>query len=140
MPGGGERSAYMGAERAIIADSPNPEHGVDLHHFNDTVVVKLKLQDDADEGPWLLMGRVLVWNVDGDPQGASVKLVHEQDVVLEELLLELAPRDFPEQCYVVRAGLISSGHDIITLQCSTYNGTARNGSIVAWKVGRIDWQ
>ena len=125
----------MGAEKAIIASQAGA--GLHIQHFNDTVVVKLRLTAD-DEGFWLLLGRVKILNQDGDPQIAHAKLVHQQDVVLDDVDLFLD--DSHETEFVLRAGLGIGVSELITLQCNTFNGTVRLGSIVALKVGHLEFQ
>ncbi|SAL06209.1 hypothetical protein AWB78_07940 [Caballeronia calidae] len=70
----------MGAELAIQAFSKSNSQ---LHNFSDTVVVKLELTREG--GKWVITGRAIVRNWDGDVQGATAKIVHDTNVVIDEV-------------------------------------------------------
>ena len=109
--------------------------GVHLQHFNDEIVAKMEL---ADEGKWLLMARVKIWNYDSDFQNATGKLVHDANVVLVEDHYYLDEKG--SVCLYLQVGFISNGEETVTLECSTYAGRAEMASIVALKVDDIEFQ
>jgi hypothetical protein len=124
----------MGAVRAVVGSSP-PGALFASQHFNDEIVVKMELQGG---GNWILMGRVTIYNVDGDSQIATAKLVHNANVVIRE---ESNVIGSDEQLGIyVQAGLIAKDIETITLECNSYNGRIRNGSIIALKVDEIEFQ
>ena len=125
----------MGAERAITAiQRGGGAVGVVLQHFNDEIVVKVELR----EGTWILMGRVIIENRDGDSQWTTAKLVHDANVVLDEVRA-YTPGGAPSPLYL-QAGLTGEGNQTVTLECNTYAGGALYGSVIAFNVDRIDVQ
>ena len=123
----------MAVSEAIIASTPG--HAPNLKGFNREIVVKMEL---AGEGNWLLFGRVLLNNSDDDPQYATARLVHDANVVIDEYKEYISHHD-PFTVFL-RAGLQAKGNETVTLECDTYDGWARLGSIIALKVDTIEWQ
>lgn len=56
-----------------------------LHHFNDEVVVRLALPAEK-VGIWMLIGRVLIWNGDGDQQAANARLTTDDGATVLDLV------------------------------------------------------
>ena len=88
----------MGAERAVTAVTPGTQ-AVPLSGFNDVILATIKL---VDKGHWILTGRVLLFNVDGDSQFASAKLVHDGNMVD---VLSTRIRSFDRAAYMSRPEL-----------------------------------
>jgi hypothetical protein len=130
---GPKEGTEMGAERAVTAVTPGTQ-AVPLSGFNDVILATIKL---VDKGHWILTGRVLLFNVDGDSQFASAKLVHDGNMVD---VLSTRIRSFDRACVYVQAGVVDNGGGTVTLECNTFDGDAVSGSIVAIKVDHIDFQ
>lgn len=130
----------MGAERAVIARQGAPGYMV-VRNFTDTIVAKLELEGD---GEWLLFGRVSVSNRDGDPQNANAKLVYRANTTIDEGMVRIdeAPGsgDGIVQVLYVQGALAAEARETVTLECSTYFGTAMNGSLIALKVDKVEYQ
>jgi hypothetical protein len=125
----------MGTSRVIIASNPGD---IRINNFNKEIVVKLELPG-ADVGArWLLLGRVMMRNNDGDFQVGEAKLVHDANVELDTVKGPINAEDIV--CWVLTAGLISKDHQTVTLECSTYKGIAYEGTIVALSVDDIQTQ
>jgi hypothetical protein len=84
------------------------------------------------------MARVVISQNDGDWQGATVRLIHDANVEIDKLNLWLPGRD--RICAYLQAGFVSKGKETITLQCNTYDGLAKDASIIAFNVGDIEFQ
>jgi hypothetical protein len=122
----------MGAERAISVSQSGPAA---IRNFNDEIVAKMEM---GDGGSWILMGRVSIWNRDGDKQYATAKLVHDANVVIDSVTTYI---DYLEGYgFYLQAGFVTEGEETITLECNSYDGQAEYGSIIAFKVDRIDFQ
>ena len=130
----------MGAERAVIAKQGAPGYVV-IRNFTDTIVAKLDLEGD---GEWLLFGRVSLSNRDGDPQNANAKLVYRASSTIDEVLVRIdeAPgsMDGTAQVLYVQGAVTAEARETVTLECSTYFGTAMNGSLIALKVDKVEIQ
>ena len=122
----------MGAELAVVATG-----AAQLQNFNDEVVAKIHLTKHRD---WILMASVDVLNADSDRQWATVKLVHDVNIVITEVKGYI---DFIDDwCVYLQAAfrLEEEGEAVITLECNTYNGAASYGSLIALRVDDIDFQ
>jgi hypothetical protein len=126
----------LGAEKAIIV-SPSGGYGaaVSLNNFHDEVCAKLELT----EGKYALVGRVAVYNVDGDSQGATAKLVHDRNVVLDQVEL-VRLLSVESSCISLQALFEAAGNETITIEANTYDGFAYDASLVAIKVDQIERQ
>ena len=126
----------MGAERAVIATQQvgTVVVGLPLGNFHDEIVVKMDLREGK---LWILMGRVVLRNSDDDGQYATARLIHNANVPLDEATAHIPPG---ESCFYLQAGLAAEGRETVTLECNTYSGGARHGSIIAFAVDHIDVQ
>jgi hypothetical protein len=109
-----------------------------LEGFRDQVVAKIELE----RGSWLLMARVTVTNVDGDPQHGSARIVHDANVILmEDQPARELPGDGYSICFYLQAGfVIEKAGETITLECNTHDGFATNASLIALQVDGIQFQ
>ena len=130
----------MGAERAVTAADHGPDFlsGVILSTFADQIVVKIELDGETKDERWVLFGRVHITNHDADYQEATVKLVHDANVVIDQVTLHMHEKS--SNGVTLMAGFVPQGREVITLECSTYDGTAWAGAITAIKVDTLDFQ
>lgn len=109
-----------------------------LHHFNDEVVVRLALPAEK-VGIWMLIGRVLIWNGDGDQQAANARLTTDDGATVLDLVDDLylpfnTPTPVSLQGFLGRERPAES---IVDLRCSTYNGVANWGKLFALLVDDV---
>jgi hypothetical protein len=125
----------MSVQAVIAGQDFNDPGTAHLHDFNDTIVVKMVLRA---KGKWILMGRVVITNLDQDEQYATAKLVHDANFVKDSVMVNIPHPGY--DCLYLHAGFISNGDETITLECNTHNGLAWHGRIVAFSVDEIDFQ
>jgi len=122
----------MGAELAIQASNQST---FSLHHFADTVMVKMEL---TRGGKWVMMGRATMWNFDGDVQGATAKIIHDTNVVIDQVQMWLAGGG--RTCIYLQSCFVAKEREVIALECNTYKGEASFGSLIAFRVDDIQFQ
>jgi hypothetical protein len=109
-----------------------------LHHFNDDVVVRLALPAEK-LGVWMLIGRVVISNGDGDQQLGSARLTTNDGATVLDLVDDLyLPFNTPTPVSLqgfLRPG--EAGEPIVDLRCSTYNGVANWGKLFALLVDDV---
>jgi hypothetical protein len=121
----------MGAELAVHAEQPQqwPTGGwVELHGFADVIVTKLELE----MGVWVIVGRVVIKNTDGDNQMVTAKIVHDANVIIDHVTI-WAP-SATQHCMAVQATLKSRRPETVVLMCNTFSGHVFSGSLIAFKV------
>ena len=85
----------MGAQLAVHAKQ---QQGVlQLNHFTDIIVVKLELE----QGSWVIFGRVLVDNFDSDDQTITAKIIHDANVIIDEI--DIYAGEKTRHCLAVQA-------------------------------------
>ena len=107
---------------------------VGLAGFVDTEIVKIRI----GQGHWVILGRVMIHQTDGDFQWIRAKILHDQNVVLDQIGYQVRPGW--NGCLALQATLLSKERQSITLECHTYSGFAYSGSLVAFSVDSIDVQ
>ncbi|CAN7757879.1 hypothetical protein LJR296_006853 [Cupriavidus necator] len=122
----------MGAKLAVTTSNPGTAW---LHNFADTIVAKIEL---VGGGKWVIMGRMILGNGDGDYQGATAKLVHDANVVLDHAEIQL--KGGIRTCMYLQSCLIVKEREVITLECNTYKGEASCASLIAFNVDDIQVQ
>ena len=119
----------MGAELAV--HDKQPAGWVDLFGFADVVVAKLELE----AGVWVIIGRAVVLNGDGDPQFVTARIVHDANVIIDNV--SVYAHGVTRHCLVVQATLKSRRPETVVLACNTFKGTAEFGSLIAFKVDDV---
>jgi hypothetical protein len=71
----------MGAQVAV--HGKQPPGFINLQHFAQEIVVKLELKPLREVTRWVIFGRVLVDNFDGDSQDVTARIVHDANVVID---------------------------------------------------------
>jgi hypothetical protein len=115
----------MGAELAVHAEDPNQ---VNLAHFTDVSVAEVTLE----AGVWVIIGRAKVVNLDGDIQGVTARIVHDANVIIDNVT-SYAPYE-QDRCLAVQATLKLRKPETVKLMCSTFDGYAVCRSLIAFKV------
>jgi hypothetical protein len=119
----------MGAQLAVHGKQQGV---INLHHFTDMIVVKLELEK---LGHWVIFGRVLIDNFDGDSQTIAAKIIHDANVIIDEI--DIFADGKTRNCLAVQATLKSNRPETVVLACSTYNGIAEFGSLIAFNVDNL---
>lgn len=118
----------MGAEIAVTTANPGTTF---LNNFNSTIIAKMKLT----EGNWVILGRVVLGNGDGDYQSGTAQILHDANVVIDQALLWLLGGE--RVCISLQGTLSARGDETITLNCNTYKGEASSAALLAFKVDQI---
>src|SRR5262249_28263810 len=119
--------------------------GVRLDHFNDTVVLRLiitpGIRTDDRERYYLIFGRVVIFNADGDNQNATARLTTDDGKTeLDRVDTRIAyGRGALLQPISLQGNLRGIRQDevIVDLRCGTYAGAALQSSIWAVEVDYI---
>jgi hypothetical protein len=120
----------MGAQLAV--HGKQQQAVIDLNHFSDVIVVKLELEK---LGHWVIFGRVPVDNFDGDDQTVTAKIIHDANVIIDEINIYAGGKT--RHCLAVQATLKSNRSETVVLACSTYKGIAEFGSLIAFNVDNL---
>lgn len=122
----------MGAEIVFFNTSPALNN---LNNFNDTVIVRLQVR----AGKYVIIGRVVVINTDSDPQNASARMTTLDGLQeLDRVDVRLGGRGgAPDMAVSLQATLTVDREVILDVRCASYVAFARQGSIIAIKVGDI---
>src|SRR5262245_23295580 len=133
----------MGAEKAVVATEASIVLGtgmdwVPLMNYLDEVVVKIELS----QGDWIVWGRVVLFNKDGDDQPFTAQLCGDVGVSDVGVIDDVGYRIEGEgaETLSLQGGVSLRRTETVTLQCNTYRGSALQGSIVAVKVDAIEYQ
>jgi hypothetical protein len=115
---------------------------VQLHNFNDTVIVRL---EKLREGKYVVFGRVVIHNSDGDNQNASAAVTTLDGATqLDRADVRIAGGGGAiDQAVSLQATytLPSPGTDsTVDIRCATYNGAAVEASLFAILVDGIETQ
>jgi len=103
---------------------------VQLRNFQDTVVARVTLQ----RGRYVVFGKVVLSNLDGDTQSARVQLAaRDGGIILKEnsVLLEHLPNGNSQSILILGTATVEDSADIVDLRCATFDGEARQISLVA---------
>ena len=119
----------MGAEVAVHAHQAAGT--LHLSHFADVILAKLELE----VGSWVIIGRAVLYNSDGDPQYLTARLIHDANVVIDNV--SLYSKRETRHCLAVQATLKSRRRETVVLACNTYDGNAEFGSLIAFKVDDV---
>jgi len=103
---------------------------VQLRNFQDTVVARVTLQ----RGRYVVFGKVVLSNLDGDTQSARVQLAaRDGGIILKEnsVLLEHLPNGNSQSILILGTATVEDSAYIVDLRCATFDGEARQTSLVA---------
>ena len=101
----------------------------------------------VESGSYVLTGCVTVTNRDSDPQWASVKLVRRDSatpfLAPPEVLFDVTPPyqmpgNSSTQFYVQAPFRQEADSEMFTIDCNTYDGTAKHGSLIALLVDSLN--
>lgn len=117
-----------------------------LKQFADTVIVRLRVRD---AGQFLIIGKVVIWNNDGDFQNASARLTTlDGETELDRADVRIGPFAAPvnqvsspgKQEISLQATMslpANNADTIIDLRCSTFDGGATEAKLFAVLVGSL---
>jgi hypothetical protein len=107
---------------------------VDLHHFDHTVAVRLHL-GNLDAGKLVVFGRVVMQNDDNDAQNAGVMMTTaDEAVTLDRADFRIAGKGDSQVVSLQAAVSLPLHGQIIDIRCGTFNGVAREASLIAIQV------
>lgn len=109
-----------------------------VHNFDDQVIVRLALPAEKI-GVWMLLGRALIFNNDGDAQDASARLTANDGAIELDRVDDMRIPSTSGQP-VSLLGFLRPEHPaepIVDLRCSTYNGTVNWGKLYALLVDDV---
>ncbi len=121
---------------ALVAKQPVV--ATPLTNFHDTPLVRLTL----GYGDWVVLGRVVFRNADGDPQDATAQLVATTaagavGVTLDDIRVRV-PDGGGMQCVELQATYEARNRTSrVEMNCATYKGTASDGSLIAMQVDEV---
>jgi hypothetical protein len=132
----------MGAELAVHNEQPAPDAPKWLSQFSDVEVAFF----DLDVGAWVIFGRAVVANMDGDKQYVAAKIFAANipaapgapfppGVIIDHVRLYVDGDT--EHCLTAQVTLKSRQRKRISLACASFKGYARFGSLIAFKVDDI---
>src|SRR5439155_20394736 len=121
----------MGAEVAVSVKS---NAVTSLNNFNDTLIVKMQLKP----GKWVILGRALLQNHDGDLQTVMARILHNANVEVDRV--DIWATAYWRGCVYLQGTLTSERDETIELSCSTYKGIAQSGSLIAFGVDNVEIQ
>jgi hypothetical protein len=119
----------MGAELAVHATQTGGPVG--LSGFADVVVAKLELEI----GAWVIIGRAVLFNADGDHQAVTARIIHDANVIIDDV--SVYAQGGNRQCLAVQATLKSRRPETVVLACNTFSGNVEFGSLIAFKVDDV---
>jgi hypothetical protein len=129
----------MGAELAVHNVQSLPKG---LLQFTDYAVAGFKLE----AGAWVIFGRAVVTNGDGDAQWVSSKIMVFDDPPDPDLPnpapvtidhVRLYADGGTSHCLTAQATLKARQRKLISFTCATFKGEATFGSLIAFKVDDI---
>jgi hypothetical protein len=103
-----------------------------LHHFANEILVKIELE----QGNWVIIGRVVIRNGDGDRQKVVAEIIYDEDVVLDHVDM-YNPGHWEGYLATVQGTLNVREKTIVALAANTYDGDASFGSLIAMPVNDI---
>jgi hypothetical protein len=119
---------------AVIAFSEANNVGLHLEEFEMTKVVSL----DLTNSPFLIIGKVVLDNADGDPQNAHVQLRRqdgEDFVTMDETVVRLFDAGKPNRVAAsVQVGVDLQIPTVVELACGTHDGNASQAQLAAIKL------
>jgi hypothetical protein len=106
--------------------------GTPLHNNNDVAVLRLALT----EGIYVVVGRVVIRNFDGDGQEASARItVRDGSVISDRVVVRIGGGE--AQTLALQGTLKVNNGDIVDIRCSTFAGAAGHSSLSAIEVSRL---
>lgn len=118
-----------------LISQPTDQGPEALHNFTETIVHSIALTS----GKWVVFGKVVVANSDGDAQNVSVKLRSHQSTVLDKVDLRI-PGGSVGQSISLEAALTAPDATIIRIDitCSTFAGQAYEAQLIAISVDQLE--
>jgi len=110
-----------------------------LANFADTTIVRLRV---ADSGKFVIFGRVVIHNSDGDPQNAAARLAtFDGATELDKVDVRIGGAGDADSLSLSLQGLMvlpdALNSNVIDLRCATFAGVAREASLFALSVDEI---
>jgi hypothetical protein len=120
----------MADENAYVASTAGETQ---LEHFADQAILRLSV----GPGTYVVFGRVVMWNLDGDFQNASARITsHDGTNLVDSVGMRFGGGSHVvhlQGTLVVRPG----STDIVDIRCGTFHGLARESSLFALEVARL---
>lgn len=115
-----------------IAFTETHEGIVTLDNFNDKVVVRLRI---PDAGKFVVFGRVVITNYDGDPQNANARLTtFDGATEIDRVNVRITRGDHSISLQGTLSLPSPASNNIVDIRCATYKGLAREATLFAISV------
>ena len=112
---------------AIFKTQP---YAMSLHNFNEVSVLKIVL----DYGTWVVFGRAVIGNYDGDPQNAHAKLrAFGAGDIIDYIDVRISDDACAESVKLQGIFKAEKGQQV-EMVCETYKGNVHDGSLIAIQV------
>jgi hypothetical protein len=124
------------AGSAFVNSDPSEHY---LQNNNDVVLIRLGL---AEPGVYVVFGRVVILNMDGDAQNASARITAQDGADQVDRADVRLPGGSSQTIYLQGTARVDAGSpQIVDIRCSTFKGTASQSSLFAIHVDqlRYDW-
>ena len=120
---------------AGIAFVNSDTNGQGLGHFNDVVLIRLGLNAP---GLYIIIGRVVIRNDDGDGQAASARSsVRDGSVTVDRADIRL-PGSSSQTIHLQGTARVEAGTtELVDIRCSTFRGFASQSSLFAIQVDQL---
>lgn len=119
------------AGSAFVSSDAN---GSGLQNNNDVVLIRLGL---AELGEYVIFGRVVIRNDDGDPQGVSARSTTRDGANLVDSVNVRMPGESSQTIHLQGTARVDAGPEIVDIRCSTFRGFASQSSLFAIHVDRL---
>jgi hypothetical protein len=121
------------AGTAFANSNPN---GQGLQHNNDVVLLRLSLNEP---GLYLIFGRVVIRNDDGDAQAASARsTVKDGADLVDRTDVRIPGGQGTQALHLQGTARVNPGTtEIVDIRCSTFRGFASQSSLLALQIDRL---
>jgi hypothetical protein len=122
----------------------NSANGIGLGNFDETRVVQLQLPPlppgpPPQVGRYVLFGKVVIANRDGDPQNASARMITDGAIELDRVDVRIAEQGQNDRQTITLLGHFTQnvGRPIIDIRCATFDGEASQADLYAIRVDEL---
>ena len=121
---------------AGIAFVGSDANGQGLQNFNEVVLLRLGL---AEPGEYVIFGRVVIRNDDGDGQNASARITTIDGTnLVDRADVRITGGGFSQTIHLQGTARVAQGQPVIAdIRCSTFRGFASQSSLFALLVDQL---
>lgn len=115
------------------ANNADPQQGVVLRNNNDVTILRLALK----AGVYVVVGRVVIRNVDRDGQEASARITVRDGAGIADRVAVRIDGGGTAQTLALQGTLKVAEGEIVDIRCSTFAGFAGQSSLLATEVSQL---